>query len=111
MDKYRDYINAYYLSIIEAIYRIFSFKSIYKNPSIQCLPIYLEGRNLANIQQPKALGSSTITNLLWYFQRPSTDPFLQLTYMEFFDHYYLETLSLDDPLDHSQIPITCVNTK
>jgi hypothetical protein len=34
MDKYRDYINAHYLSIVEAIYRIFNFESIYKNPSI-----------------------------------------------------------------------------
>jgi hypothetical protein len=34
MDKYRDYVNTYYLSVIEAIYWIFNFKSIYKNPSI-----------------------------------------------------------------------------
>jgi hypothetical protein len=52
-----------------------------------------------------------MSNLLWYFQQPSTDPFLQLTYMEFFNHYYLDTLLLDDPLDHGQIPITHVNTE
>jgi hypothetical protein len=31
--------------------------------------------------------------------------------MEFFDHYYLDTLLLNDPLDHGQIPITYVNTE
>jgi hypothetical protein len=49
VDKYRDYMNTYYLSAIEAIYQIFNFESIYKNPSIQCLPVYLEGRNLAQM--------------------------------------------------------------
>jgi hypothetical protein len=34
MDKYRDYMNACYLSAIEAIYWIFNFESVYKNPSI-----------------------------------------------------------------------------
>jgi hypothetical protein len=68
VDKYRDYVNACYLSVTEAIYWIFNFESIYKNPSIQCLPVYLEGRNLAQIQQLDTAGFSTMSDLLWYFQ-------------------------------------------
>jgi hypothetical protein len=34
VDKYRDYVNACYLSATEAIYWIFNFESIYKNLSI-----------------------------------------------------------------------------
>jgi hypothetical protein len=67
VDEYRDYVNARYLSATEAIYRIFNFESVYKNPSVRCLPVHLEGRNLAQMRQPDTAGFSTMSDLLWYF--------------------------------------------
>ncbi|KAF7174438.1 hypothetical protein CNMCM6106_008742 [Aspergillus hiratsukae] len=110
INEYKDYVSARYLSASEAVYRIFNFGTVHKSPSVRCLPVHLEGRNLASMRRPTAPGFSTMSDLLWYFQRPPTEPFQQLTYMEFFSCYYFETLPLDDPLDRGQVLITEVET-
>ncbi|EAW24643.1 uncharacterized protein NFIA_101270 [Aspergillus fischeri NRRL 181] len=110
VNEYKDYMSARYLSASEAVYRIFNFETVHKNPSVRCLPVHLEGRNLARMRRPTAPGFSTMSDLLWYFQRPPTELFQQLTYMEFFSRYYFETLPLDDPLDRGQVLITEVET-
>ena len=56
-------------------------------------------------------GYSTMSDLLWYFACPWTAVFDTLTYANFFRLYYLETLDVDDPLQHDQIPIGPVNTE
>lgn len=56
-------------------------------------------------------GYSTMSDLLWYFACPWTAVFDTLTYADFFRLYYLETLDVDDPLQHDQIPIGPVNTE
>jgi hypothetical protein len=111
IDEYKDYISGRYLSASEAVYRIFNFDTVYKNPSVRCLSIHLEGKNLASIRDRNAPGYSETSDLLWYFQRPTTEAFQQLTYMDFFSRYYFETLPLDDPLDKGQIPLMQVETE
>ena len=41
VNKIKDYIDARYLSTLEAVWHIFSFKLHHKSPAIQCLQIYL----------------------------------------------------------------------
>ena len=61
----------------------------------------LEGRNLTRMRRPGTAGYSDMSNLLWYFQRPSTLEFLSMKYMEFFSQYYLITMDYWDPARRS----------
>jgi hypothetical protein len=62
--KFNNYLNGQYLSVSEAIYRILGFKTVYKSPSVCCLPIHLPGRNLSTIQRLDAVGYSDMSDLL-----------------------------------------------
>jgi hypothetical protein len=113
VDEYEDYVNARYLSSSEAVYRIFAFETVRKTPAVRCLPVHLEGKNLPSMRRPTATGFSAMSDLLWYFQRPttSTSHFRQLKYTQFFSLYYLETRPLHDPLDKGQVPIATMDTE
>jgi hypothetical protein len=106
VDEFSDYMNARYLSSSEAVYRILNFRTVSKRPSVRCLTVYLEGKNLGRMRDRSYPGYSEMSDLLWYFKRPSTEPFSGLKYAEFFSLYYFETVSLHVPLDRSQTLIT-----
>jgi hypothetical protein len=97
VDEYEDYVSARYLSSSEAVYRIFGFETVRKSPAVRCLPVHLEGKNLPRMHHPVAPGSTAMSDLLWYFQRPHTPDFQKLKYTEFFSVYYLQTRPLDNP--------------
>jgi hypothetical protein len=59
----------------------------------------------------QATDSSTATDLLCYFKRPSTDVYQNLTYLAFFSRFYIETLPLDDPLQRGKISIANIQTE
>jgi hypothetical protein len=75
VDEYQDYVSARYLSSSEAVYRIFAFETVRKSPTVRCLPVHLEGKNLPRMRAVTAPGFSAMSDLLWYFKRPSTEPF------------------------------------
>jgi hypothetical protein len=111
IDEFRDYMNARYLSSSEAVYRIFNFHTVTKRPGVRCLSVHLEGKNLGRMHDRSHPGYSEMSDLLWYFKRPSTEPFSGLKYAEFFSLYYLETVPLDDLLHRGQTLITAVATE
>ncbi|KAF3405665.1 ATP-dependent DNA helicase PIF1 [Penicillium rolfsii] len=111
VDEFRDYMNARYLSSSEAAYRILNFHTVSKRPGVRCLSVHLEGKNLGRMYDRSHPGYSEMSDLLWYFKRPSTETFSRLKYTEFFSLYYLETVPLDVPLDSGQTLITTVTTE
>ncbi|KAJ6003691.1 hypothetical protein N7522_006383 [Penicillium canescens] len=84
IDEFRDYMNARYLSSSEAVYRILNFHTVSKRPGVRCLSIHLEGKNLGRMHDRNQPGYSEMSDLLWYFKRPSTETFSGLKYTEFF---------------------------
>ncbi|KAJ5370221.1 uncharacterized protein N7496_006313 [Penicillium cataractarum] len=44
VDEFTDHVNARYLSLSEAVYRIFKFNTVYKRPSVRCLTVHLKER-------------------------------------------------------------------
>ena len=111
VDEFQDYMNSRYLSTSEGVYRILGFNIVYKNPSVRCLPVHLENKNLPRMKRTHAMDFSTLTDLLCYFKRPTNEMHQNLTYANFFSRFYIENLSLDQPLDKGQIPIANINTE
>ncbi|KAJ6038891.1 hypothetical protein N7460_007608 [Penicillium canescens] len=111
IDEFRDYMNARYLSSSEAVYRILNFHTVSKRPGVRCLSVHLEGKNLGRMHDRNQPGYSEMSDLLWYFKRPSTETFSGLKYTEFFSLYYLETVPLDVPLHRGQTLIATVTTE
>jgi hypothetical protein len=111
VDEFRDYMNARYLSSSEAVYRILNFHTVSKRPGVRCLSVHLEGKNLGRMYDRSQPGYSEMSDLLWYFKRPSTEPFSGLKYTELFSLYYLETVPLNVALDSGQTLITTVTTE
>ncbi|KAJ6041223.1 uncharacterized protein N7446_010881 [Penicillium canescens] len=111
IDEFRDYMNARYLSSSEAVYRILNFHTVSKRPGVRCLSVHLEGKNLGRMHDRNQPGYSEMSDLLWYFKRPSTETFSGLKYTEFFSLYYLETVPLDGPLHRGQTLIATVTTE
>jgi hypothetical protein len=83
-DKYRDYVDGPYLSSTEA-YRFFGYNSVWKNPSVMCLPCtYLHVSVLFRRQQTPTLLTFTsfltmtttnnFTNIVTLFLRFATIP-------------------------------------
>lgn len=110
VDEYEDYVSGRYLSSSEAVYRIFGYDTVRKRPAVRCLSVHLEGKNLPRMHHPVAPGSTAMSDLLWYFQRPRTADFQELKYTEFFSVYYLQTRPFDTPLETTQHPIITVST-
>lgn len=110
-DEYRDYVEGRFLSSTEAVYRFFGCHSVWKNPSVACLPVHLEGRNLGRMRRPDGPGYSEMSDLLWYFQRPSTGTFPSLKYLDFFRRFYRTTLDIGRPLSERQTFLARVETE
>ncbi|KFA70977.1 hypothetical protein S40288_10334 [Stachybotrys chartarum IBT 40288] len=100
-DEYKDYVSGRYLSSSEAAYRILSFNITSKEPAVRSLSVHLENEQLPQFSQSAAQHSFK-TDLLWYFQRPKREPFLGLTYPEFYARYYYDTWLIDRPLGPNQ---------
>ncbi|KAJ6038801.1 hypothetical protein N7460_007518 [Penicillium canescens] len=111
IDEFRDDMNARYLSSSEAVYRILNFHTVSKRPGVRCLSVHLEGKNLGRMHDRNQPGYSEMSDLLWYFKRPSTETFSGLKYTEFFSLFYLETVPLDVPLHRGQTLIATVTTE
>jgi len=109
-DEYQDFVNGRYLSSSESIYRFFGFNCVWKNPSVVCLPVHLEGRNLGQMRRPGP-GRSDMSDLLWYFRRPATGEFAGIKYMDFFRRYYLITEDMDKRLTARQTLLAHIDTE
>jgi len=68
--------------------------------------VHLEGRTSVGCDDP-----TIMSDLLWYFQRPSTGVFPSLKYMDFFRRFYLSTEDIDKPLTNHQTFLTHVHTE
>jgi hypothetical protein len=99
-DEFKNYISGRYLSSSEAVYRIFSFKTTSKQPPVRSLTVHLENQHLGQMQ--KAGADKSITDLLWYFRRPTDSIFVNLKYAEFYAQYCFKTQDWDRPLRHNE---------
>jgi hypothetical protein len=63
------------------------------------------------MRRPDDPGYSDMSDLLWYFERPSTGTFPSLKYLDFFRRFYLNTEAIGRPLSERQTFIAHINTE
>lgn len=83
VDKIKDYLNAQYLSAIEAVWRIFKYKITLQSPSVTCLPIHLPNEQIILRRNY----SNNLSTLQRYFLHPPNPEFNNLTYCRYNELY------------------------
>ncbi|CAG8664149.1 16506_t:CDS:2, partial [Cetraspora pellucida] len=106
IDEINDYLNARYLSAIEATWRIFKYRIVSQSPSVTCLPIYLPEEQIilhGNI-------NNNLSSLQCYFLRPSNPEFENLTYCRY-NELYLFSYAEESINQNSLSPNTYLENK
>jgi len=83
IDEISDYINAHYLSAMEATWRIFKYKITSQSPSVTCLPIYLPEEQIILCGN----NNNNLSTLQCYFLHPPNPEFDNLTYCKYNELY------------------------
>ena len=79
VDEIKDYIKCRYLSAPEASWRILQYHMTEKDPSVKCLKVHLPENN-AHFGNNDGLSP-----LQRYFLRPAYEPFLSMTYTQYYE--------------------------
>ncbi|KAL8276810.1 hypothetical protein RQP46_010741 [Phenoliferia psychrophenolica] len=92
-----DFFNARYLSACEAAWRIFAFNIVKKEPSVSSLSVHLPDQQ--RVQYHRNAGSSSVSDLIRYLElRPRTEPFLSMTYVQYFEAVSFAPFNPSNPL-------------
>ena len=86
VDEIKDYIKCRYLSAPEAAWRILQYRMTEKDPSVKCLKVHLP-ENHAHFGNNDGLSP-----LQRYFLRPPYEPFLSMTYTQYYEKCTFSTI-------------------
>jgi hypothetical protein len=92
LNEFEDYMQAYYLSSAEAVWRILNFDITNRIPAIMSLAVHLPGRNLPQMRHSNGQQSES-SQLLQYFARLPEAQFESLTYCQCFSLYRHEKIT------------------
>ncbi|CAG8542812.1 5408_t:CDS:2, partial [Cetraspora pellucida] len=98
IDEIKDYLNARYISTMEAVWQIFKYRITLQSPSVTCLPVHLPGEQI--ILQGNS--NNNLSILQHYFLRPPYVEFNNLTYCKYYELYSFKYA--EDSIDQKSLP-------
>lgn len=103
-DEIEQYRSTRYISAAEATWRLFGFHMLSRNPSVTLLYAQLEQEHnvrfpqTATSQERRQIAENVVTDLMLYFNRPTTSTFEQLTILDYFETYSVKRKKATDPV-------------
>lgn len=96
VDEFQDYLQARYLSAVEAVWRILAFEISVKWPAVTSYSLHLPGRQLGQMARHGS-EASMVTPLIVYLARPVREEWTDLRYLDFYQRYEARPLKPEAP--------------
>ncbi|KAE8738376.1 hypothetical protein FOCC_FOCC016145, partial [Frankliniella occidentalis] len=91
-NEIEDYVTRRTVGACDAAWRTLGFDLTGRDPTVECLPVHLDGKNTVIFQRgQEAEVADSQSRLMLYFNRPEDSVFDGVTYREFYENYIMHT--------------------